>query len=275
MVRSSFALHWPANGSPLDHRAASCQRPAVFPSPSCLDRLCFCVGVDGLCAPCFSPLLAVPYDQPPHRLHHTPPRWRGSRLAFFYNATPQRSRHLIGITLIDGQLVGNLLIRHIQPHKIQTQDPHFQRLMMASKDGVGQVIKAFGAVVALIALTGRFRVIKATLDDVFGLTRGTRNAVGPAQLTDRLITLDIVDETLDVDLHGWTPVRDRGMGWRQYTPSSHATTLESNMSACGLPRPRRIPCLRGVGCCRISASCHSRCPRWRSSCRPKNPVARN
>jgi hypothetical protein len=47
-------------------------------------------------------------------------------------------------------------------------------------------------------LTGRFRVIKATLDDVFGLTKGTRNAVGPAQLTNRLITLDIVDETLDV-----------------------------------------------------------------------------
>jgi len=39
--------------------------------------------------------------------------------------------------------------------------------MMSSKDGVGQVIKTFVAVVALIALTGRFRVIKATLDDVF------------------------------------------------------------------------------------------------------------
>src|SRR5262252_3549056 len=112
----------------------------------------------------------------------------------FYNATTQRSRHLIGITRIDGQLVGNLLIRHIQPHKIQTQDPHFQRLMMSRKDGVGQVIKALGTVVALIALTGRFRVIKATPDDVFGLTRGTLNAVGPAQLTNRLITLHLVDK---------------------------------------------------------------------------------
>jgi hypothetical protein len=102
--------------------------------------------------------------------------------------------------------------------------------MMSSKDGVGQVIKTFVAVVALLALTGRFRVIKATLDDVFGLTRGTRNAVGPAQLTNRLITLDIIDEILDVDLHGWTPVRARGMGCRQYTPSSNATTLESKKS---------------------------------------------
>ena len=102
--------------------------------------------------------------------------------------------------------------------------------MMASKDGVGQVIKAFGAVVTRIALTGWFRIITATLDDVFGLTRGTRDAIGSAQLTNRLITLHLVDEILDVDLHGRTPVRDRGMGCRQYTSSSHATTLESNMS---------------------------------------------
>ena len=76
-------------------------------------------------------------------------------------------------------------------------------------------------------MTGRFRVIKATLDDVFGLIRGTTDTIGPAQLADGLITLSIVDEILDVDLHAWTPVRDSGMGCRQYTPSSNATTLES------------------------------------------------
>src|SRR6266853_6466373 len=87
-------------------------------------------------------------------------------------------------------------------HKIQTQYPHFQRLMMSSKDGVGQVIKAFVTVVILIALTGRFRVIKAALDHMFRLTRGTLDAIRPAQLTNRLITLHIVDEMLDVNLHG-------------------------------------------------------------------------
>src|SRR5262249_14940217 len=146
------------------------------------------------------------------------------------NATTQRSRHLIGITLIDGQLVGNVLIRHIQPHKIQTQYPHFQRLMMARKDGVGQIIKTFVTVVTCIALTSWFRVIKATLHNLLRLTRGTPNAIGPAHLTNRLITLHLVDEILDVDLHGRTPVRDRGIGCRQYTPSLHATTLESNKS---------------------------------------------
>src|SRR4030095_4427669 len=83
--------------------------------------------------------------------------------------------------------------------------------MMSSKDRVRQIIKAVVTVVTLIALPGRFRVINATLDDLFRLTRGARNAIWPAQLADGLITLHIIDEMLDVDLHGWTPVRDRGM----------------------------------------------------------------
>src|SRR2546428_11294887 len=102
--------------------------------------------------------------------------------------------------------------------------------MMSGKNGVGQIIKACVTVVTLIALTSWFRVITATLDDVLRLTRGARDALRPAQLADGLITLDIIDEILDVDLHGWTPVRDRRMGWHQYTPSSNSTTPESNKS---------------------------------------------
>jgi hypothetical protein len=102
--------------------------------------------------------------------------------------------------------------------------------MVSSKDRVGQVIKAFVTVVTLIALTGGFGVIKAAFDDVYGLTKGTLDTIGLAQLTNRLITLHIINEILDIDLHAWTPIRDRGMGWPQYTPSSNATTLESKKS---------------------------------------------
>jgi hypothetical protein len=101
---------------------------------------------------------------------------------------------------------------------------------MAGKDRVGQIIKTLVTAMTLIALTGRFCIITATLDDLCGLARGARNAVGPAQLADGLITLHIIDEIRDVDLHGWTPVRDRGMRCRQYIPSLNATTPESNKS---------------------------------------------
>jgi hypothetical protein len=42
--------------------------------------------------------------------------------------------------------------------------------------------------------------------------------------------LTIIDQIRDIDLHRWTPVRDRGLRGRQYTPSSHSTTPESNKS---------------------------------------------
>jgi hypothetical protein len=68
----------------------------------------------------------------------------------------------------------------MQSHEIETQHPDLQRLMMSRKDGVSQIIKALVTVVTLVALTGGFRVITATLDDVFGLTRGAGDAVWPA-----------------------------------------------------------------------------------------------
>ena len=101
---------------------------------------------------------------------------------------------------------------------------------MAGKDGVGQIIKALVTVVTLVALTGGFRVITATLDDMGRFTRGARNAVWPTSFADRLIALHLIDQMLDVDLHRWIPRRDRGLRGRQYIPSSNSTPLESNKS---------------------------------------------
>jgi hypothetical protein len=59
---------------------------------------------------------------------------------FFYDPFTKLSRHLLPITAIERQFVGNLLIRQIQSHEIEAQDPHLQGLMMAGKDGVGEII---------------------------------------------------------------------------------------------------------------------------------------
>ena len=75
------------------------------------------------------------------------------------------------------------------------------------QNGVCQIITAFVAVGTLIALACRLGVIKATLDNLFGLTSWALDAVWPAQIADSLITLNIIDEILDIDLHRWTPVR--------------------------------------------------------------------
>ena len=119
--------------------------------------------------------------------------------------SPPLSRHLVHITAVQRQFLRNLPIRYIQSHEIEPAD--FQRLMMARENGVGQIIKAGIAVVALLALACRFRVIEAALDNLGSLTRWTRNAVWPAQLADSLITLHIINKTLDIGLHHWAPVR--------------------------------------------------------------------
>src|SRR5713101_8396173 len=187
----------------------------------CLGPLCLCVGVDVLCVLWSSPPQAVLYGRPPDRLRRTPPRLTASRWAFFYDPFTQLGRHLLHITVIHSQFLCNLLIREIQSHEIQTQHPYFQRLMMSHKNSVRQVIKACVTGGTLIALTGQFRIIKAALDDLFGPTRGTLDAVWPTQLADSLITLTIINQIFDVHLHRWTPVRVWDMGWHQCTRSSH------------------------------------------------------
>jgi hypothetical protein len=117
--------------------------------------------------------------------------------------------------------MGNLVVGQIQAHEIQAQYSHLERLMMAGKNGVRQIIKTCVTVGTLIALTGGFRVIKTALDDLFGLTRGARDAIWPAQLADGLIALHIIDESLDIDLQRWTPVMGWDRGWGECTPSSH------------------------------------------------------
>jgi hypothetical protein len=78
--------------------------------------------------------------------------------------------------------------------------------MMSGKNGVRQIIEACVTVGTLIALPCGFRVIKAALDDLCGLTRWALDAVWPAQLADGLITLNIIDQIFDIDLQGRTPV---------------------------------------------------------------------
>jgi hypothetical protein len=62
-------------------------------------------------------------------------------------------------------------------------------------------------------------------------------------------------------------------------PCSSSSFSVTPMAAVPMISPlrtrRRIPCLRGAGCCRTWVSWRSRCPRWRSSCRRRSPVARS
>src|SRR5215831_6690457 len=93
--------------------------------------------------------------------------------------------------------------------------------MMSGKNGVSQIIKTFVTVGTLIALTCGFRVIKAALDDLYGLTRWALDAVWPSQLAYGLITLTIIYQIFSIDLQGRTPFMGWEMGCDAFTTSSN------------------------------------------------------
>ena len=168
--------------------------------------LCLCVGVGDLFVPGASPPQGGFYGQQLPRPRRTLLRLIALQLAFFYDPLTPLRRPLVHIAALHVQCVGNLVIRSIQAHERETQHPDFQRLMRSRKNRVGQIIKACVTVGTFLALTGGFRVIKTAPEDLGGLTRWAHDAIWPAQLAERLITLHIIDQILDIDLQCWTPV---------------------------------------------------------------------
>ena len=96
------------------------------------------------------------------------------------------------------EFLGNLVVREVEPHEIQAQDPHPQGLMMAGKDRVRQIVKASLTGLAQGALTLRLSVVASLLRHLSTLTPGTTDTVGPAEGANGLKTFGVVNESLYV-----------------------------------------------------------------------------
>ena len=73
--------------------------------------------------------------------------------------------------------------------------------MMPSENGPGQVIEAPRTGATDIALTVGLSLVLAVLDHLLGVAMRADNPVGPAEVTDGLEALGLVDEVGEVD-HG-------------------------------------------------------------------------
>jgi hypothetical protein len=109
--------------------------------------------------------------------------------------------HIVNISTIKVQLFGNLVVGQIQPHKIKAQYLHFKGLVMSGKNGPGEIIEAFSARFAFVALFGRFSIIVTFFDCVYGTTKRTLTYFWPTQLTNGFIALYIIYQGLDIYLH--------------------------------------------------------------------------
>ena len=84
------------------------------------------------------------------------------------------------IIFVQIEFLGDLRIRELESHDIQTQDPQPKRLMMASKDGVSQIVETSFTGLAQLALTLGLRVVAPLFGDLRALTIGTLYPVWPA-----------------------------------------------------------------------------------------------
>jgi hypothetical protein len=96
-----------------------------------------------------------------------------------HQALASLTRHLLCVVLIEIEFLRNLVIREIEPHEIQTQDPDPQGLMMAGKDRVGQIVKASLAGLAQVALTLGLGIIASLLGNLKTITMGTKDTIWP------------------------------------------------------------------------------------------------
>ncbi len=112
---------------------------------------------------------------------------------------PELFCHPLYIVRIQAQFVGNLGVRQIQPHEIQTQDPHPERLMMPRQHRTREIVKVAMATFTTIFLPRRLGGIPSLLGDRRHATVRATDPFGPAQLTDGFVALGIVQQGLKVD----------------------------------------------------------------------------
>ena len=115
----------------------------------------------------------------------------------------QLRRHVVDTVFIQIQFPSDLPIRQVQPQEIQAQQPDSQRLMMARKNGVGEVIEIASTATAVIPLPAGLSLIPAPLGDLRRVTTRTSDPGGPTQFSHRFKALLIVDQRQERQFHLW------------------------------------------------------------------------
>src|SRR3954452_20431044 len=101
------------------------------------------------------------------------------RLGDFGNETSAKMRRHVVIA-VQAQLLSDLLVRQVEPHEIQTQDPGPKRLMVSSQNSTAQVIEPRSAILTPVPLPMPLGFIMAMADHGGAGTARAANAVRPS-----------------------------------------------------------------------------------------------
>jgi hypothetical protein len=84
-------------------------------------------------------------------------------------------------------------------HEVQAQDPDPQWLVMTGEDGPGQVIEAYLAGRAAVALALWLPIVVTVPRHLVTPAPRAPHTLGPAEPSDRIKALGVVDQELEVD----------------------------------------------------------------------------
>ncbi len=111
-----------------------------------------------------------------------------------YNHRARRENRKPALTPYSRQLVSNLFIREIQPHKIEAEHPDAQRLVVAGKDRPSEVVEPLLTDGALILLSFRLGFVVPLFRDLERVAVGAGHPLGPTHRSDGLKAPGIVNE---------------------------------------------------------------------------------
>src|SRR3954465_7808756 len=96
----------------------------------------------------------------------------------------------------------DLAVRQVHPHEIRAQYPGRDWLMMSGKNGSRQIIEAILAGLAQVSLSVPLAIVMAIADHSCAAAVEADNAVRPAELTNDVIALRLVEPVRQLDQHG-------------------------------------------------------------------------
>jgi hypothetical protein len=102
------------------------------------------------------------------------------------------------------KFLSDLLVGEVQPHQVETQNPHAERLMVPGQHRAAQVVETSMARLAQVALPMPLSFVMAGADDHSTVAVRTAHAIRPAMLTHKLEAFGLVQQARKVDRKRWS-----------------------------------------------------------------------
>ncbi len=102
------------------------------------------------------------------------------------------------VVFIQIEFLGNLCVRYVESHEVQTQNPNAQGLVMTGKNRVGHIVESSLTRLTDIALSLGLGLVMTLLGGRWALAIWACHLVWPTQVPDGGEAFGVVDERLYV-----------------------------------------------------------------------------